>query len=107
MACSTHPEVDLEVASDLPSQVTESLKERGMADPGLWVVRGDSVEHTNAPHRAALLRLRRQRPHRRAAEQRDELAAFHCPMPPVLATERIAHLSYCRDCCAAGFQSRL
>ena len=28
----------------------------------------------------------------RAAEQRDELAAFHCPMPPVLSTERIAHL---------------
>src|SRR5262245_65593269 len=26
------------------------------------------------------------------AEQRDELAPFHCPMPPVLPTERIAHL---------------
>jgi len=24
------------------------------------------------------------------AEQRDELAPFHCPMPPVLPTERIA-----------------
>jgi hypothetical protein len=28
-----------------------------------------------------------------AAEQRDELATFHCPMPPVLLTERIAHIS--------------
>ena len=29
---------------------------------------------------------------RRAADQRDELAPFHRPMPPVLPTERIAHL---------------
>src|SRR5262249_50276964 len=35
----------------------------------------------------------------RAAEQRDELAPFHRPMPPVLPTERIA-----QHCCAAGFQ---
>src|SRR5262249_23731434 len=33
-----------------------------------------------------------------AAEQRDELAPFHCPMPPVLPTERIAHLGTA-DCC--------
>src|SRR5262249_10675970 len=31
-------------------------------------------------------------------EQRDELAPFHCPMPPVLPTERIAHLGTA-DCC--------
>src|SRR5262249_29901195 len=31
-------------------------------------------------------------------EQRDELAPFHCPMPPVLPTERIAHLGTV-DCC--------
>ena len=40
---------------------------------------------------------------RRAAEQRDERAAFHCPVPPVLRTkDRIA-----QHCCAAGFQSGL
>src|SRR5262249_45476574 len=32
-----------------------------------------------------------ERPSGRAAEQRDERATFHCPMPPVLLTERIAH----------------
>src|SRR5215831_7047566 len=38
-----------------------------------------------------------------ASEQRDELAAFHCPIPPVLRTkDRIA-----QHCCAAGFQSGL
>ena len=44
-------------------------------------------------HFARLLRARRERPRDCcAAEQRDEVAAFHCPMPPVLRTERIAHL---------------
>src|SRR5262245_17849563 len=31
-----------------------------------------------------LLRTRSERPSRRAAEQRDEVAPFHCPIPPVL-----------------------
>ena len=35
---------------------------------------------------------------RRAAEQRYQIAASHCPMPPVLPTERIAHLGTI-DCC--------
>src|SRR6516164_10145745 len=34
----------------------------------------------------------------RATEQRDELAPFHCPIPPVLRTERIAYLGTV-DCC--------
>src|SRR5262249_47896955 len=44
------------------------------------------------------LRARRERPRRRAAEQRYEVAPFHCPMPPVLPTERIAPLGTV-DCC--------
>src|SRR5262245_235003 len=43
-------------------------------------------------HAIALLRTRREWPRCRAAEQRDERASPHCPMPPVLPTERIAHL---------------
>src|SRR5262249_60112262 len=38
-------------------------------------------------HRHRLLRTRYERPRGRAAEQRDEFATFHCPMPPVLRTE--------------------
>ena len=45
---------------------------------------------TSPPRRR--LRARRKRPRRRAADERDEVAPFHCPMPPVLPTERIAHL---------------
>src|SRR5262249_40167204 len=37
-------------------------------------------------------RTRCERPRSRATEQRGELASFHCPMPPVPSTERIAHL---------------
>src|SRR5215831_7152378 len=50
-----------------------------------------------------------QRPIRsRAADkQRDQGAPFHCPIPPVLPTKRIAHLSTSGDCCAAGFRSGL
>src|SRR5262249_50712401 len=45
-----------------------------------------------------LLRTRSERPGRCATEHSDELAASHCPMPPVLPTERIAHLGTA-DCC--------
>ena len=49
-----------------------------------------------------------ERPHRRAAdEQRDELAPVHCPMPPVLPTDRIAHLSYARRPLCHGISIRL
>ena len=47
---------------------------------------------------ARLLRARRERPCRRCAAERYKLAASHCPMPPVLPTERIAQLGTA-DCC--------
>jgi hypothetical protein len=65
-------------------------------------------EHADAPHAFGLLRPRRQRPaDRRAAKQRDEIAPFHCPMPPVLPTERIAHLSYGRRLPRCGISTGL
>src|SRR5262249_27711931 len=58
----------------------------------------DSQE-TDAPDLACFLRQTSERPHhRRATEKRDELAPSHCPMHPVLPTERIAHLGMA-DCC--------
>src|SRR6516165_8830989 len=51
-------------------------------------------------------RARRDRPcGSGAAEQHDEVAAFHCPIRPVLRTERIAQLGTAGDRCTAGFQS--
>ena len=55
-------------------------------------------------HRHRLLRARRQRPSHRTTEQRYELAASHCPMLPVLPTERIAHLGTV-DCCTIHLRS--
>jgi hypothetical protein len=46
-----------------------------------------------------LLRARRERPRgRRAADERDKVAPFHCPMPPVRPTGRIAHLGTAHCC---------
>src|SRR6516165_2848186 len=65
-------------------------------------------KHADAPHPLGLLRARRQRTRgHRATEQRDGLTTFHSLIPPVLPTERIAHLSTAGDCCAAGFRSGL
>src|SRR5262249_3366848 len=49
--------------------------ERRVASLPYWIVWGQGIEHTDPPHSLQLLRARRERPRRRAAEQRDELAA--------------------------------
>jgi hypothetical protein len=36
-------------------------------------------QHADGPHTVGLLRACRQWPRRRTAEQRDEVASFHCP----------------------------
>src|SRR6516164_9858043 len=79
--------------------------ERGHGLPG--VTGRFAFEESNDRH-LRLLRARRERPRRRrAAEQRDEIAPFHCPMPPVLRTEKIAHVgteetAALRDFCAVS-----
>ena len=42
-----------------------------------WIVGRDVQEHSNPSHPLALLRARRERPRRRAADERDELASSH------------------------------
>jgi len=84
------------------------------------VVRGEIHEHADAAHTLALLRARRQRPRRRATEQRDELApATHSStssvrasrpggtsMPSAIAVARLITRSNFVDCTtgrSAGF----
>jgi hypothetical protein len=69
---------------------------------GKWL--GTCVEIADFVCLPGLLRTGHRPSCRRAAEQRDEVAPFHCPMPPALQTERIAHLSYG---CAARFHAGL
>jgi hypothetical protein len=62
------------VAAIGPTQVCKRLRER--RDVGLrhGIVFIEPQEHADAPHAVALLRARRERPCRRSAEERDELA---------------------------------
>src|SRR5262249_14303403 len=69
--------VDLDVLSDGPAQLLQSLPESGVADLCLRIVRGVGHEGADTPNALALLRPRRERPRRRASNQRDELAAPH------------------------------
>src|SRR5262249_14226189 len=66
--------LDPQVAAPAPAQLLQRLLERrelGTAGGGT------ARERAEAPHLRALLRPRRERPRRRAAEQRDEVAALY------------------------------
>ena len=67
--------IDLDVAAFRPPQILQPLAERGDPCLPLCIGLGKRRKHADAPDPFALLRPRRERPHRRrAAEQRDELA---------------------------------
>ena len=68
------------------TQVRKRLRERGEVRLRLWIVFVVPHEHADAPHAVALLRARRERPHRRAAKSGDEFARsnqLHLPQAPV------------------------
>jgi hypothetical protein len=65
--------VDPQVAAIGPLQLRKRLRERGEATLPLGIVFVIPHEHADAPHAVALLRACRERPSRRAAEERDEI----------------------------------
>ena len=72
----------------LPAKLLQPVQEcRDVALP-LPVILGEAHQHANPQPARGLLRVEDERTSkqrgRRAAEERDELAPFHCPMPPVL-----------------------
>src|SRR6516164_879096 len=69
--------VDPRVATLAPAQLLQDLLERRDTYLTLWIVSRHVHEHANAPPALRLLRTHRERPHRHAAEQRDELAPSH------------------------------
>src|SRR5262249_62333655 len=76
-----------DVATFHPTEFAQPLHECGepfTLDHG----RGGAQESDGRQLCRLLLRARRERPRRRAAEQCDERAPFHCPMPPVLSDRK-------------------
>ena len=68
--------VDLHVLLVGPAQLLQRLPKGGIASLNFHIGLHSTGKHGDAPHALALLRPRRERPpHRRAAEQLDELAA--------------------------------
>src|SRR6516162_340839 len=63
--------------ADIPTQLLQCLDKCYEAGLPCEIVCSQSHENTDPPHPVALLRPRRERPRRRAADQRDELAPFH------------------------------
>jgi hypothetical protein len=74
--------VDPHVVADGPAQLLQPLQERPDAGLKFRIVRGYGQEYADAPHPLGLLRPRRKRPSRRAAEQRDERAPFQARCLP-------------------------
>jgi len=60
-----------------PPESSEFLPESRYLNSGFWITLRKSDHYPDTPLFSLLLRARRKRPSCRAAEQRDELAAFH------------------------------
>jgi hypothetical protein len=65
---------DLDVAALNPSARRKALAKRSEASPSFRIV-ADADHIADQPHPLTPLRARRERPRRRAAEERDEIAA--------------------------------
>src|SRR5262245_40311103 len=111
--------LDTQVLPDAPAQYGQPLQERSEAGLPYRIVGECRQEHADAPYPLALLRARRERPSRRAAEKRDELAPLHSitssararrvggtSRPSALAVLRLTTNSNLVPCCtgrSAGF----
>src|SRR6516162_7627564 len=69
--------VEPDVAAVRPAQLCELLLECANSHFVLAVALGVRHQDSDAPYATWLLRVRRNRPRRRAAEQRDEVPALH------------------------------
>src|SRR5262249_30893547 len=89
------PILDAHVSAVGPASFLQALYEGITAGQPFRIVRSqDAHEYTYAPRSLALLRPRRQRPRRRrAAEQRDEIAALHLRAHSMTSSARASSLS--------------
>ena len=117
---NVHPQV----AAIGPTQLRKPLREPGEPTLSHRIVFIARHQHADPPHAVALLRPRRERPRRRAADRRDEIPSSHgvasysitsvarssvavgTSMPSAFAVLRLSTISMRVDCCtgrSAGF----
>src|SRR5262249_21781711 len=83
--------LDANVAPHGPARGLQRLLERRTAGNRFRIILGENNEDAHAPHPLGLLPAPRQRPHRRrAAKQREDLAAPHVEHRGVLQPPRVA-----------------
>src|SRR5262245_48933267 len=112
-------DVDLQVATLAPTELLKSLAKCCQSAQRLLVIVSPRQQHTDPPHALGLLRPHSERPRRRPAEKRDELATPHSitssarastaggiSRPSTLAVLRLITSSYLVGACtgrSAGF----
>src|SRR5215470_1527520 len=83
--------VDSQIAVLHPAQFLQLLQKRCELRLGFRITH----QRADPPHPLGLLRARRHRPCRRAAEQRDELAPLHHSITLMTKTSRFLYGLYC------------
>src|SRR6516164_5314299 len=69
--------IDPQIAAVHPAQFLQLLDERSALRPSFRITLRPAHQYADPAHLLGLLRACRERPRRRATEQRDELAALH------------------------------
>src|SRR5262249_23567932 len=96
--------LDLHVAPDGPARLLQALQKGSVTRVCPSIVRGKGIQHADPSH-ARLLRARRERPcGSRAAEDCDELAAFHSSVSVLRSKDSI--LQYGGRLLRCGISSR-
>src|SRR5262245_35323136 len=83
--------IDVEISALRPTEPIELLPKSSETHLGFRIVLGETHQHCDVPN-ARLLRPRRERPRRPAAEQRDEVAPPHVEPPPPESVHRTLSL---------------
>src|SRR5262249_2178343 len=78
---ATPPEIDAHVAADAPTRLLKPLHECRETPLSLRILCRKVHEHADTAHLLALLRARRERPCRRAADNGDEFPPPHGAYP--------------------------
>src|SRR5262249_36791451 len=84
--------IGADISAGHPAKGLQPFTKRGCMALSFCIIRAPHP-YDDLPHPLALLRTRRERPGRRAAEQRDEFAAFHVHAHSITSSARPSSVS--------------